>query len=315
MNGDTRIAFLFPGQGSQRPGMLSRLRSDRIGAELLAEASALLGRDALDLDGAEAQSGTWAAQLGLLIVGVASARQLAHERLVCDFVAGHSVGAFAAAVHAQCLTFAEAIRLVDLRARLMAQAHPHGYGMAAVAGVPEQTLREWIDAARTRGATLHLANRNAARQFTVSGADADLEALVAHARANGAGKALRLAVATPSHSALMADVAARMREALRGVQLDDARIPFATNRRARIEIDGRSIAEDLATGVAHPVQWHEISRALYERGVRVFVEMAPGVVLSSLARSEFGDAQVFALEQRDARELALVLEAHRRPAD
>ena len=307
MNADAKIAFLFPGQGSQRPGMLAKLREEHIGAALLEEAGSVLACDPLQFDSAEVQAGTWATQLGLFIVGVASARLVAEQNLVCDFVAGHSVGAFAAAVHAQVLNFADALRLVDLRGRLMAEAYPNGYGMAAITGVPETKLQVWIAEARARGAALYLANRNGARQFTVSGADADLDALIAHAQAHGANKALRLAVAVPSHSPLMDRVAERMTAALREVPIADARIPFATNRRARIETSGRAIADDLAAAVANPVLWHEINCALYERGVRAFVEMAPGNALSNLAQGTFADVHAVALEQVGARALPRIL--------
>ena len=312
MNADARIAFLFPGQGSQRPGMLANLRDEPAGAAALEEAADILGRDPLEFDSAEAQAGTRATQLGLLIVGVASARLLAGHGLACDFVAGHSVGAFAAAVHAQALRFDDALRLVDRRGKLMAEAYPTGYGMAAISGLPERSLQAWIDEARERGAVLHLANRNAARQFTVSGADADLDAFVARARANGAGNALRLAVAVPSHTSLLDAVAAKMRAAFSGVQVANSRIPFATNRRARIETYGVAIAEDLALGVADPVRWHEINCALYERGVRVFVEMAPGSTLSRLAQGSFADVQAVALEKIAADALSRVLHGVRR---
>ncbi len=310
MSSDSKIAFLFPGQGSQRPGMLAHLRATRIGAESLAEAAEVLAQSPLAFDSVEAQRGTRATQLGLLIAGVASARLLAEQNIEADFVAGHSVGAFAAAVHAQALRFDDALRLVELRGRLMAQASPSGYGMAAIAGVPERTLQTWIDAARARGAMLYLANRNAARQFTVSGTESDLETLIAHARTHGASNALRLAVAAPSHSPLMDAVAEQMRIALHDTCVADARVPFATNRRARLETDSAAIGDDLASGVAHPVLWHEIVCALYERGVRTFIEMAPGKVLGNLAKSAFDDVHVFALDSANAREVAAAL--HRR---
>ena len=309
MNGDAKIVLQFPGQGSQRAGMLAKLRLETIGAAAIDEAGAVLELDPMIFDSAQEQAGTHATQLGLLIAGVASARTLAAHGVVADFVAGHSVGAFTAAVHAQVLRFADALRLVDLRGRLMSEAYPHGYGMAAIAGVPEDTLQEWIDAARASGAELHLANRNAVRQFTVSGADRDLDALVVHARANGASKAMRLAVATPSHSPLMAGVAARMSEAIAIATVSDARTPFATNRRARIETSARAIAEDLATGVAHPVLWSEISEALYERGVRDFIEVSPGDVLTNLARNRFADAHAVSLDSTGLSALSLAIGA------
>ena len=277
--------------------MLAKLRDESIGRATLDEASGVLGRDPLELDDAQAQTGTWATQVGLLIVGVASARVLAAEGLLCNFVAGHSVGAFAAAVHAQALRFDDALRLVALRATSMASAFPHGYGMAAITGLPEHTLQEWIDDARGRGASLYLANRNATRQFTISGAVEDLDAFVEHARRHGASKATRLPVAVPSHSPLMNGVAALMQTAIGEVDVADARIPFATNRRARIEANGHEVAQDLALGVAHPVLWHEIACALYERGVRTFVEMAPGDVLSGIARNTFADIRALSASQ------------------
>lgn len=310
MSSDSKIAFLFPGQGSQRPGMLAHLRPTRIGTESLAEAAEVLAQSPLAFDSVEAQRGTRATQLGLLIAGVASARLLAEQNIEADFVAGHSVGAFAAAVHAQALRFDDGLRLVELRGRLMAQASPSGYGMAAIAGVPERTLQTWIEVARARGAVLYLANRNAARQFTVSGTESDLETLIAHARTHGASNALRLAVAAPSHSPLMDAVAEQMRIALHDTCVADARVPFATNRRARLETDSAAIGDDLASGVAHPVLWHEIVCALYERGVRTFIEMAPGKVLGNLAKSAFDDVHVFALDSANAREVAAAL--HRR---
>lgn len=289
--------------------MLGKLCAEPVGAATLEEAARVLGHDPLEFDSAEAQSGTLAAQVGLLIVGIANARLLAEHNIACDFVAGHSVGAFAAAVHAQALRFDDALRLVELRGRLMAQAYPNGYGMAAISGVPERTLQAWIDDARRQGASLYLANRNAARQLTVSGASADLDALVAHARANGAGQALRLAVAVPSHSPLMDSVAAEMQAALSRVRVMDARVPFATNRRARIETRGHAIADDLALGVAHPVLWHEINCTLYEHGVRTFVEMAPGNVLSRLVQGSFVDVRAIALTQVGVEALPRILRA------
>jgi malonate decarboxylase epsilon subunit len=293
------IAFLFPGQGSQRPGMLARLRGDAVANAVLAEAESILGRDLAELDSAKALEGTQATQLALLIAGVAGARQLESQGIAAAYVAGHSVGAFAAAVHARALNFDDALRLVDLRGRAMARAYPQGYGMAAIAGVPERMLQAWIDSARARGATLYLANFNAARQFTVSGAQVDLDALIEQARAHGANKAIRLNVATPSHSPLMSGVAAQLRAALESIHLQDARVPCAANRNARIVSDARAIADDLADGVRYPVLWHEISCALHERGVRVCIEMAPGDVLTRLAQAAFDDARAFALESTD----------------
>jgi malonate decarboxylase epsilon subunit len=290
------IALLFPGQGAQRPGMLAKLRKDPITAATAAQAQQVLGRDLATLDTAEAMAGTQAAQIALLIAGVAAARQLEHHGINADFVAGHSVGAFAAAAHAQIFSFADALRLVELRGQAMAEAFPRGYGMAAIAGVPESVVQVWIDAAKLRGAELYLANFNATDQFTVSGSDADLDWLNVQARAHGARAAVRLAVAVPSHSPLMSGVAMRLRDALQGVKLANPRMPYVANQSARVLSDPRAIADDLVQGVAHQVLWHEATAALFERGVRTFVEMPPGDTLTRLAHSAFNDARAVALE-------------------
>jgi malonate decarboxylase epsilon subunit len=296
VNAEPSIAFLFPGQGSQRPGMLAQLRDDPIAAATLNEAQSILGRNPAELDTVAALAGTQATQLALLIAGVAGARILEHQGIAPAFVAGHSVGAFAAAVHAHALRFADALHLVQLRGDAMAQAHPQGFGMAAIAGVSEHALQLWIDAAKSHGTTLYPANRNAPDQFTVSGADADLAALIAHARTHGARAAMRLTVATPSHSPLMAAVAAQMQDAIQSIPMYGPRMPYVANHTARVLVDPRAIGADLAQGVAHPVLWHEATCALYERDVRVFIEMPPGDTLTKLAQAAFPDARAVALD-------------------
>ncbi|MDC6625763.1 acyltransferase domain-containing protein, partial [Leclercia adecarboxylata] len=124
----------FPGQGAQKPGMLQRLPEAPEVAATLAEAGAVLGEDALLLDSAEALQSTRAVQLCLLIAGVAGARLLMRDGQRPDYVAGLSIGAYAAAVVAESLTFADALRLVALRGELMQQAYPEGYGMTAILG-------------------------------------------------------------------------------------------------------------------------------------------------------------------------------------
>jgi malonate decarboxylase epsilon subunit len=305
------LALLFPGQGSQRPGMLTRLRDDAIGSRTLDEAGRVLERDVASLDSADALVRTEATQLALLIAAVADMRSLDAAGIRADFVAGHSVGAFAAAVAADSIEFASALKLVDVRGRAMAAAQPRGFGMAGFVGIPERTLQMWIDEACDNGAQLYLTNRNAQRQFAVSGADADLDALIERARQNGASNAIRLAVAVPSHSPLMASVVPRMREILATVEVRAPRIPYASNRTARLVADARGVLDDLAENVTHPVRWHEIMIALYERGVRHFIEVRPGTVLTRLAESSLNDVRAYALENHAVAALSEVLARER----
>ena len=283
--------------------MVTRLRDDPKNITLLDEARTVLGRDLGELDTADALTGTEAAQIALFIAAVANARSLERNGIEAAFVAGHSVGAFAAAVIAGVVGFRDALAIVALRGHAMAHARPSGFGMAAIIGVPQSTLQTWIDAATQRGATLYLTNRNAARQFAVSGANADLDALVQFARSHGASKAMRLAVAVPSHSPLMAEVVPKLRAALKKISLEDPRIPYASNHTARLLRDAESVVDDLAENAAHPVRWSEIMTALYERGVRSFVEMQPGDVLTKLTQSSFDDVRAFSLETTSVAQL------------
>lgn len=132
--------FAFPGQGAQKPGMLQRLPQEPEVLECLAQASAVLGEDARLLDSAEALQSTRAVQLCLLIAGVAGARLLMRDGQRPDYVAGLSIGAYAAAVVAGALDYRDAVRLVSLRGELMQQAYPHGYGMTAILGLSLSTV-------------------------------------------------------------------------------------------------------------------------------------------------------------------------------
>ena len=129
------VLFTFPGQGAQKPGMLHTLPTHAETARTLAEATRALGRDVLALDDAGALRSTVAVQLSLLVAGVAMARVLAAHGAAPQLVAGLSIGAWPAAVVAGVLEFADAVRLVELRARLMEDAYPAGYGMTAIGGL------------------------------------------------------------------------------------------------------------------------------------------------------------------------------------
>src|ERR687898_2982721 len=172
------VAYLFPGQGSQCPCMLHDLPDHPIARDMITHATEVLGRDVLDLDTREALGSTIAAQLALLIVGATTARILVEEGGEPDFVAGHSVGAFAAAVAAGALAYPDALCLVDLRARTMQEAYPHGYGMGVVVGLDERAVSRLAAESSTPKAPVHAANVNAPLQVSVAGADDALEQIL-----------------------------------------------------------------------------------------------------------------------------------------
>jgi malonate decarboxylase epsilon subunit len=290
------VAFLFPGQGSQRPAMLHALPDHAAVASTLDEASMILGQDAYSLDSAMALRSTVAVQLALLIAGIAVARALQAEGVMPNLVAGHSVGAFAAAVTAGALEFRDALSLVRLRGKRMQQAYPHGYGMGVIIGLDERRVAALIAQVNNPTRPVFLANFNAPRQQAIAGSDEGIDAVILLAHTAGARKAERLPVSVPSHCPLMASVAEQLSQTLAQISLHQPRIPYISNRRARILYEAEGIRADLAASIAQPVLWHDVTSILYERGVRLFVELPPNHILTDLAASAFPDARALAVE-------------------
>ena len=199
------IAFLFPGQGSQFPGMLHQLLDHPVVERTLDEVSSVLGSDVRNLDSEEALASSVSVQLALLTSGVATARALiekgAHPTAVC----GLSVGAFAAAVVADVLPIEDAVGLVKLRSEKMVELYPTGYGLSAIIGLSETQVMNIIQAATTD--QVFLANINAPLQIVIAGSEAGMERVLDQARRQGARKAERLDVSVPSHCPLLQPVA------------------------------------------------------------------------------------------------------------
>lgn len=292
------VAFLFPGQGAQSPGFLHRLldvEPDLAGH--LAQASEILGADALALDSAEALASTVAVQLSTVIAASAWAALCRTRGVIPAAVAGLSVGAFAAAETAGALSLADMLPLVRLRAQLMEQAYPEGYGLSAVVGLTERRLSILVAEVHSEASPVYLANLNAPTQFVLAGAVSAMERVLDLARAAGARKAERMAVSVPSHCPLLASVGDALAHAIAAVPIASPRIPYVGNRRGRLLKDPDAIRDDLARNVMYPVLWHDASRVLYENGARLFVEMPPGHTLTNLAAAAFEDAKCLAAEE------------------
>lgn len=290
------IAFLFPGQGAQTPGFLHRLGGEKPHpsiARTLDEASDVLGENVHMLDTADALASTIAVQVALVVAGVAAARALADVGIEPQAVAGLSVGAYGAAVASGALAFADALKLVRLRAQLMQDARPRGYGMLAVLGLNETEIARAI---ADSGADAYIGNLNAPRQIVVSGSDDALARVRDIALSRGARKAERLCVSVPSHCVLLDDAAGRLIEAASDVHIDTPRIAYVGNRGARVLRRADAIRDDLATNLRHPVRWHDSTIALAELGATVFVEMPPGQTLTQLAAEALPDAAGIAMD-------------------
>lgn len=291
------VAFLFPGQGSQSIGMIRRLPQDAVVRQTVEEAASILKCDLCTLDTEHGLRSTENTQLLLFVSGVAVARLLEQRGAHADFAAGHSVGAFAAAVFAGVLDFATSVRLVVARGQAMAAAFPSGYGMGAITGIPSSGIDELLNDIRESGQKVFVANWNAPDQTVISGTNAAIEQILDLAKQRGARKATMLSVAVPSHNELMAGVAVHLAELTKTAHPNRPRIPCVGNATARLLYDGPSILDDLVWSVSRPVRWHDATLAIYETGARVFLEMPPGQVLTRLAASAFPDARCLPVEE------------------
>ncbi|KRE55912.1 malonate decarboxylase subunit epsilon [Paenibacillus sp. Soil750] len=289
------VAFLFPGQGSQFPGMLHQLPSHPVIETTLDEATSFMGKDALSIDTSEALSSTVSVQLAILYSGVASGRALIQEGAEPRFVAGHSVGSFAAAVISEVLSFRDACELVKLRAEWMENSFRFGYGMGVIKGIAEQKLRSMVEKAFKCGQEVFIANLNGPHQITIAGKLEHIQNLFVEARRNGARKAELLQVSVPSHCKLLNQVTYDLELAMKKVIFKEPCFPYVANTNARLLRSADAIRNDLACGVANPVQWHQATTLLSELGVRLFVEMLPGQVLTNLARQELPSVQSIAM--------------------
>ncbi|KJM64334.1 malonate decarboxylase subunit epsilon [Pluralibacter gergoviae] len=271
-----KILFTFPGQGTQRPGMLQALPD---GGAILSEARAVLG-DALDtLDSADALRHTRAVQLCLLIAGVAWARELIRDGVKPDIVSGLSIGAYPAAVIAGALRFDDALRLVALRGDLMERAYPGGYGLTAIVGLTLDRLE-----ALMAGSGTYIANLNAETQIVIAGRDDAMRQVAHRALDAGASRATRLAISVPSHCALLDKPAAELAKAFESVTVSRPSCAYLSGSSARVLWEPQKIADDLAFNMARTVQWQDAMIAANQRDARLAIEMPPGSVLTGLTK-------------------------------
>ena len=290
------IAFIFPGQGSQKPGM-GRALADAfpICRRTFEEADAALGEplSRLIFDGPEDRLMlTENAQPAILAVSIAAQRLLASRGIAPSFVAGHSLGEYSANVAAGTFAFADALQLVRRRGRYMQEAVPAGEGaMAAILGLDADAVaRACAEAAD--GAVVTPANLNGAGQVVIAGAAAAVARAGERAKALGARRVVALPVSAPFHCALMKPAEERLAPELRALQTSTPRVPIMANVDAQPKRDARSAIEALVRQVSSPVRWEAVVARLASEGVTTYVEVGPGTVLSGLVRKIQRDAVV-----------------------
>jgi [acyl-carrier-protein] S-malonyltransferase len=307
------VAYIFPGQGSQAPGMGRELAEKYAAArEVFEEADEALGfkLSRLCFEGpAEELQLTENTQPAILATSIAALRAAEGEGLPRpDFVAGHSLGEYSALVAAGALSLRDAVSVVRKRGRYMQEAVPVGAGaMAAVLGADIETVEAACREAAHEGEICSPANLNSPGQIVIAGSAAAVERALPILKERGAKRAIPLKVSAPFHCALMLPAQERLAADLDEVELKDLSVPLVTNVDAAVIRTGAEARAALVRQVSSPVRWRESVELLTREGVGLFVEVGPGKVLSGLVRQTYGDARVANVE--DAASLAATIAA------
>ncbi|MGA2814536.1 MAG: malonate decarboxylase subunit epsilon [Candidatus Acidiferrum sp.] len=278
------VAFIFPGQGAQSPGMLHHLLDHPAVVRTVDEISEVLHSDVRNLDSEQGLKSDVSVQLTLLAAGIATARALMEQDVRPAAASGLSVGAFAAAVTAGVLSLQDAVELVKLRAEQMMKLYPTGYGLSAIVGLNESRVTKIVRAVTSVQDPVFVGNINAPRQIVIAGSNVAMDQVLDEARREGASKAVRLHVSVPSHCPLLQPVADLLERRMSSMHLNAPKLIYVGNVTARPMRTKELIARDLANNIAHGVRWHDATTVLKELGCNLFLEMPPGHILSDLAK-------------------------------
>ncbi|KYC59781.1 ACP S-malonyltransferase [Heyndrickxia coagulans] len=305
-----KIAFVFPGQGSQTVGMgQSVAGANERAAAVFQKADEKLG---MDLSGL-IQNGpldkltrTENAQPALLSVSTAILQALQEAGIHADFTAGHSLGEYSALVAAGALSFEDAVYAVRKRGEYMDEAFPNGAGaMSAVLGLGRGVLQEVAEEVSSEGETVQLANLNCPGQIVISGTAAGIEKAGALAKERGAKRVLPLQVSGPFHSKLMEPAAEKFKAVLDGIAIRDAAVPVIANVDAEVETGAVDIKAKLIRQLYSPVLWEDSVKKMISLGVDTFIEVGPGKVLSGLIRKIDRSVKTYAVQDMETLEAAV----------
>jgi len=283
----SKLAFVFPGQGSQQVGMLADMVTEfSIIDDTFTEASDVLGYDvkALALNGPiEELNKTEKTQPVLLTVSTALFRLWSNSSdLIPSLFAGHSLGEYSALVASKSLAFSDAVKLVELRGQLMQQAVPAGEGlMAAILGLDDDVVIEGCLEA-SEGEVVSAVNFNTPGQVVIAGKKSAVERAMVVLKGKGAKRTLPLSVSVPSHCDLMKPAAEKLAEKLELITFNPPSAPIVQNRVAEAVTDISSIRQNLLEQLYMPVQWTKSVQHIADSGIEEIIECGPGKVLSGL---------------------------------
>ena len=304
-----KLAFVFPGQGSQAVGMGRDLAENfPIAADVFKEADETLGRSISDLcfNGPEEElTRTINTQPALYVTSVAACEALRAKGCNPAICAGHSVGEYAALYAAGAFSFEEGLRLVQERARLMNSAAEDNPGaMSAILGLSPEQVEEVVIRAAGAGIVVP-ANFNSPIQTVISGESEAVKRAGEIASEMGAKRVVPLAVSGAFHSPLMQDAAAAMLEALRCAKIENLIVPVVANYTAECEVEAEEIIVNLAKQITGSVRWVESVNRMLDVGAEVFIELGSGSVIAGLIKRIAGDAVVYSVGDKASLEQAL----------